>query len=156
MALNIGTLVGYLSLDDTNFNRKADAADRKINALKLHLDALKATNPKISVEVDAETAKLDELKAKIGDLKVQAAKGVDVRVEMTQAMIELDRVQTKLRDLHNKEVKVKVDVDDKAAVAKVDALDARLSALQSKIRGNGGPGWMPTLIAGLGPALLPT
>lgn len=155
MALSIGTLVGYLSLDDTNFTRKADAADRKINGLKLHLEALKRTNPKISVEVDTQTAKLDELKVRIAALKAQAAEGVDVRVDMVEAMVKIDAVQAKLRALHNEEVKVKVDVDDTAAVAKVEALSTQLDALQSKIRGNGGPGWMMTGILGLGPTVLP-
>lgn len=146
MSLNIGTLVGYLQLDDSNFNRKADNADRKIQALKLHLDALKRENPKISVEVETQTKRLDELRAKIADLKAKAAEGVDVRVDMTQALIELDRVQTKLREMHN--ATIKVDVDDTAANAKLDKLKA-------KVDGIGSMGWLGTSVGALAPTILP-
>lgn len=143
MSLSIGTLVGYLQLDDSNFNRKADNADRKLNALKLHLEALKRENPKISVEVDAQTAKIDELKIKIADLKAQAAKGADVRVDIVQAMVDLDRVQSKVRELHGKTIKV--DVDDRAAVAKLDGLAKKTNGLSALMTG----------VLTLGPALIP-
>src|SRR5689334_23668266 len=107
MSLSMGHLVGYLELDDKKFNRQATAADKKMTALQLHLKALAATNPKIQIDVDVR--KLDDLKAKLADLKAQAAKGVDVRVEIAQALIEIDRVQMRLRSLHNQEVKIRVD-----------------------------------------------
>ena len=145
MSLNIGTLVGYLQLDDANFERKADNADRKINALQLHLKALAKENPKIGVEVETQTAKLDELKAKLTDLKAQAAEGVDVRVEAVQALIELDRVQTKIRDLHGKTVRVDVDVDK-----------SKLSAATSAISGFGSSlSALPALAIAAGSALIP-
>lgn len=136
MALNIGTLVGYLQLDDTNFARKADAADRKINALKLHLEALAKENPKISVEVATQTAELDSLKAKLADLKAQAASGADVRVDAVQALIEIDRVQARIRELHGKTITV----------------DADTSPAERKLRSLNG---LWTTILGLGPTVVP-
>lgn len=147
MSLNIGTLAAYLSLDDSNFTRKADQADRKLSALQLHLDALDKTNPKISVEVRAQTEKIDEIKAKITALRADMAKGIDVKVEMTQAMIELDRVQTKIRELHNKTIKV--DVDNKDALAKLDAVEKKTQASSA------GLGALGTGVLALGPALVP-
>lgn len=138
MALSIGHLVGYLELDDKRFNRSAAAADKKMTALQLHLKALEKTNPKI--RVDVETRKLDELKARLADLKAQAAKGVDVRVEIAQALIEIDRVQMKLRELHNREVKI--DVDNRSALASIGAVGSKISGL-----------WATILV--LGPMLLP-
>lgn len=149
MSLSIGTLVGYLQLDDSNFNRKADNADKKLNALKLHLEALKRSNPKISVEVDAQTAKLDAVKAKILALKAQAAEGVDVRVDMVQALIDLDHLQMKVRELDRSEAKIKVEVDDKDALSRLDRLQARLDALPA------GFGALGSSIVALGPALIP-
>lgn len=152
MSLSIGTLVGYLQLDDSNFNRKADNADRKLNALKLHLEALKRENPHISVEVDAQTAKIDELKVKIADLKAQAAAGADVRVDIVQAMVDLDRVQTKVRELHGKTVKLDVQVEGaEAANAKLDHA-ARDRKVDFQARGLSG---MVTALVALGPALIP-
>ncbi|MCW2545832.1 MAG: hypothetical protein JWN96_292 [Mycobacterium sp.] len=141
MALSIGTLVGYLQLDDTNFNRKADTADRKMSALKLHLEALSKSNPKIQVQVDTETAKLDALKLKMTDLKAQAAAGVDVRVDIVQAMVELDAVQAKVRELHNAEIRVNVKGAEKAK--------ADLAGI------NSGFGALVTGALALGPALIP-
>jgi hypothetical protein len=138
VSLNLGHLVGYLELDDKKFNRSAAAADRRMTALQLHLKALAATNPKI--QVDVETRKLDELKAKMADLKAQAAKGVDVRVEIASALIEIDRVQTRLRMLHNQEVKIRVD--GRSALATIGAVGSKINGL-----------W--TTILGLGPMLIP-
>lgn len=140
VALSIGTLVGYLQLDDTNFNRKADTADRKLSALKLHLEALKRENPKISVEVDAQTAKIDELKAKIDELKAKAATGADVRVDIAQAMIDMDRVQAKVRELHGKTIDIKVD--EKHAVSAFSNLTTSIMAL--------GPAIIPVTAAATG------
>lgn len=156
VALSIGTLVGYLQLDDTNFNRKADTADRKLSALKLHLEALSKDNPRISVEVDAETAKIDEIKARIADLKTQAATGADVRVDITQAMIDLDRVQMKVRELHN--ATIKVDVDDAKAKAELDTFAAKADVATRTRTVDFEAHGLSTLLTGaltLGPALIP-
>lgn len=146
MSLSIGTLVGYLQLDDTQFNRKADAADKKLNGLRLHLEALDKTNPKVRVEVETATAKLDELKVRIADLKEQAARGIDVRVEMVEALIKLDALQAKIRSLHNAEIKV--HVDDKTAIDKLEAIQKRVDGLGSK------GGLLGSALA-FGPAFLP-
>jgi len=131
VALNIGSLVAFLELDDRNFTRKADQAERKLDALKLHLEALSKSDPKIRVQVDAETAKIDALKLKIDELKAKAAKGIDVRVDMVQAMVELDAIQAKVRSLHGKEIRV--DVDTKAATANVSALGTAIAVLAPTI-----------------------
>lgn len=138
MSLSLGHLVGYLELDDKKFNRSAAAADKKMTALQLHLKALAATNPKI--QVDVETKKLDDLKAKMADLKAQAAKGVDVRVEVAAALIEIDRVQNKLRMLHNQEVRIRVD--NRSALASIGQVGSKINGL-----------W--ATILGLGPMLIP-
>lgn len=146
MSLNIGTLVGYLELDDSKFNRKADQADRKVQALKLHLEALSKTNPKLNVDV--ETRQLDELQARIADLKVKAATDpLKYRVDLVQAMAELDRLQLKVRSIHNAEIKV--NVNDREALAKLDAIDKKAKAV------NGGFGALGTSLVALGPALVP-
>lgn len=111
------------------------------------MDALDKTNPKISVEVRAQTEKIDEIKAKITALRADMAKGLDVKVEMTQALIELDRVQTKVRELHNKTIKV--DVDNKDALAKLDAVEKKTQASSA------GLGALGTGVLALGPALVP-
>lgn len=129
MALNIGTLVGYLQLDDTKFSAKADNADRKINALKLHLEALGRENPKISVEVATQTAELDRLKARLDELKAQSAQGVDVRVDAVQALIEIDRVQTKIRELHGKTVRVDVKTNASSAANDFERIGGSLRVL---------------------------
>lgn len=147
MSLNIGTLAAYLTLDDTNFTRKADQADRKLSALQLHLDALSKSNPKVRLEVQAQTEKIDEIKAKITALRADMAKGLDVKVEMVQALVDLDRVQTKVRELHNKTIRV--DVDNKDALAKLDAIDAKAKASSAGLGGLG------TGLLALGPALIP-
>lgn len=149
MSLSIGTLVGYLQLDDSNFNRKADNADRKLSALKLHLEALKRSNPKISVEVDAQTAKIDELKVKIEALKAQAAEGVDVRVDMVQTLLDMDRLQMKVRELDRSEAKIRVKVDDQEALSRLDRLQAKVSGTTM------GFGALATSAIALGPALVP-
>lgn len=131
MALNIGSLVGYLELDDRQFTRKADAADKKLSALKLHLEALSKSDPKIKVQVDAEVAKIDALKAKIEELKARAARGIDVRVDMVQALVELDAIQAKVNSLHGKEIKV--DVDTKSARQNVSALGTAIALLAPTI-----------------------
>ena len=145
MALSIGHLVGYLELDDKKFNRSAANADKKMTALQLHLKALAATNPKI--QIDVETRKLDELKAKMADLKAQAAKGVDVRVEIAQALVEIDRVEMKLRMLHNREVRI--DVDNRSALSKIGAVGSKINGLWTAVLGLG-PMLVPLAAAGAG------
>lgn len=146
MSLSIGTLVGYLQLDDTKFTAIADRADKKIDGLKLHLEALSKTNPKIKVEADLKA--LDELKARMDFLRAESAKGVDVKVQTGMANIELDRLMLKVRSLHNAEIKV--NVDDKAALTKLEALKKASDDLNKVPTG----GLFGSALA-FGPALLP-
>jgi hypothetical protein len=151
VSLNIGTLVGYLQLDDTKFTAKADKADQKINGLKLHLEALGKLNPKISVEVETQTKQLEVLQARIADLKAQSARGINVNVEMVQALVDLDRIQVKLREMHNAEIRV--HVDDTVALTKLAALKKATDSISKANLGS--VGGMFGNIAAFGPAVLP-
>lgn len=123
MALNIGSLVGYLELDDRNFTRKADQAEKKIVGLKSSLEALAKSDPKLKLRVDAETAKLDEIHARLTELKAQAARGIDVRVETAKAMAELAALDARIRSMPDVEVKT-----DKA-IGNVRALGVAIAML---------------------------
>lgn len=147
MSLSIGTLVGYLQLDDTNFARKADAADKKMSGLQLQLKALSQLDPKLKINVDETNAKIDALKAKIADLKVQAASGLDVRVDMVKALTELDILQAKIREA-SRAVVIPVEVTGWAtAMSKLAALNGLANKAGSKI-----PTWL-TLVAAIAPAM---
>lgn len=140
MALSIGTLVGYLQLDDTNFDRKADNADRKMEALKLHLQALSKANPKVDVNVRTNTKKLDELQAKIAFIKAESAKGTDMRVDMVSTLLQLDAVQAKVREIG------RAAAQDEQQVGRAQkALDAL-----GKVKG---PSMLTTVLLGLSPML---
>lgn len=138
MSLSIGTLVGYLELDDKNFNAKAQAADRRMSAMQLHLQALARERPEIAVEVSTQTTALDVLKAKLEELQAQAEDGLDVRLEMVQAQIGIDRVNQKLREMHRLATEpAKVDVNTTAANAELDKTIAKVGLLH-RMMGAGG------------------
>lgn len=142
MALSIGTLVGYLQMDDTAFTRSADNADRKMDALRLHLSALSKVNPKVQVDVTTQVGRLDELKARIEALRARAAEGVDVRVDMVAALVELEAVQAKLREI--------------GAAATKD--EEKVGFLSRAVDGLGkvkGPSMLMTALLGLGPVIAP-
>jgi hypothetical protein len=153
MSLSIGTLVGYLQLDDSNFSRKADAADKKMSALQLQLKALSQLDPKLKINADEATAKLEALKARVADLKAKAAEGVDVRVEMVKALTELDLLQAKIREVSRR---VDINIGTADAEAKLTLLGLRVDWLKGKLDFFGkikGPGLLGTAIMGLGPML---
>lgn len=136
MALSIGTLIGYLQLDDTNFERKAQAADRKMSAMQLHLQALARENPQISVEVQTHMEALDVLKAKLEELQAQARDGADVRLDMVTTQIGIDRISEKLRVLHREAVRpAKVNVSTAEANAKLDETIAKAGLLHRILNG---------------------
>jgi hypothetical protein len=154
VSLNIGTLVGYLQLDDTNFARKADNADKKMSALQLQLKALSQLDPKLKINADEATAKLDALKARVADLKAQAAEGIDVRVEMVKALTELDILQAKIREVSRT---IDVNVDTAEAEAKLTLLGLRVDWLKGKLDFLGkikGPGLLASSILALSPMLI--
>lgn len=150
--MNVGSLIAYLDLDDTNFDRKTKNANRQIDGLKLHLETLEKMNPKVDVEVRTKTAQLDALQAELADLKVRAAEGQDVKVDTAEAMFKLAALKAEIRTLHAEALK---PIVIKADPTQLDRMNAALDNTLGKLKGINGPGGLLGTLLTVGPALLP-
>lgn len=150
--MNVGSLIAYLDLDDSNFDRKTKNANRQIDGLKLHLETLSKMNPKVDVEVRTKTAQLDALQAELAALKARAAEGEDVKVDTAEAMFKLAALKAEIRSLHAEALK---PIEVKADVTQLDRMNKTLDNTLGKLKGINGPGGILGTLLAVGPALLP-
>lgn len=154
MSLNVGSLVAYLDLDDTNFDRKTKYANKQIDGLILHLETLAKIKPDLDVKVTAKTAELDALKARLVELKAEAAKGADVRVDVAETMFKLAAVKAEIRALHAEAAK-SLDLKTDPANAKLRELATSLDNVGGKLKNLKSPGGILAWGAVLGGAVIP-
>lgn len=147
--MNVGSLIAYLDLDDTNFDRKTKNANRQIDGLKLQLETLSKMDPSVDLEVRTKTAKLDELRASLEELKAKAAEGEDVKVDTAEAMFKLAVLKAEIRSLTNTVIDPKVDTSG------IDKLNKSLDDTKKKAQDLGGGGGLFGTLLAVGPALIP-
>jgi hypothetical protein len=128
-------------------------AKEKLKQIKEEADQLRADNPELTVKINRAqaAAEMAILKAELGKpiqvpldvdpldafASMAAAKDalgspIALTAEDTQALAALDSLGLKIDELKATRAKISLDLNDKAAVAKVAALDVQLDALDRK------------------------
>lgn len=154
MSLNVGSLVAYLDLNDTNFDRKTKNANKQIDGLALHLKTLAQLDPELKVRTEAAQAKLKLLQDRLVELKEQAKTGADVRVDTAETMFKLAAVKAEIHTLHREAAK-SLELNTGSADAKLQQLAKSLDNVGGKLKGLKVPGGFLGTAAALGPALIP-
>lgn len=150
MSLDIGKLVAYLDLDESNFDRKTEKARKQIEGLILHMKTLEKVKPDLNLKVTAKTEELDALQLRLGELKAQAAKGIDVRADVGETMLKLAAVRAEISAMHTEALKA---FDPKTS--NLEKYAKSLDNLGGKLRGLKVPGGFIGTLAALGPTLIP-
>lgn len=154
MSLNVGSLVAYLDLNDTNFDRKTKNANKQIDGLALHLKTLAQLDPELKIRTEATQAKLKALQDRLVELKAEAAKGADVRVDTAETMFKLAAVKAEIHALH-REAGKSLEMNTVEAETKLARLAKSLDNVGGKLKGLKVPGGMLGTVAALGPTLIP-
>ena len=152
--MNVGSLIAYLDLDDSNFDRKTKSANKQIDGLALNMEALGKLNPELKLKTDEAARKAQALKVRLAELKVAMASAEDpheIRVETSVTMMKLAAVKAEMRALHVEAAKpIKISVDQSS----LSKLSNDLDGLSKKMKGVGSGGLFGTAMA-FGPALAP-
>lgn len=154
MSLNVGSLVAYLDLNDTNFDRKTKNANKQIDGLALHLKTLAQLDPELKIRTEATQAKLKALQDRLVELKAEAAKGADVRVDTAETMFKLAAVKAEIHALH-REAGKSLEMNTAEAETKLARLAKSLDNVGGKLKGLKVPGGMLGAVAALAPTLIP-
>lgn len=130
-----------------------DAARRRIDAALKDLP-----NPKIDADSSEADRKIDEIRARLEELR---DKRINLELSDTEFLAEMARIKAELDELALKSPEISVRVNAGAASAELDAFAAEVDRLDGRTinidtsRGVGGLNLLLTTGLALGPALIP-
>lgn len=118
-----------LSILGNNADAKA-----KIQEVDDKAEALKQSNPELSIGIDTAAAseKIRIFREELRATKTEAEEPLVLTADDVQAVQRLDALKVRVDELKAARAKITLDADDKEAVAKVAAIDAQLDALSHK------------------------
>lgn len=109
-------------------------AREKLAQIKEEADRLREESPELTVKINRAQAQAEMavLKEQLRSVQETAKEPLELSADDTKALAALDDLGARIEELKATRAKIPLDLNDKAAVAKIAAIDAQLDALSAK------------------------